>query len=448
MSQHGYQLRIPRGSRLSAVLRHDIEIVSQVFPFKVNQYVVDNLIDWEQAPNDPIFRMLFPVKEMLPPEEFEKLAALKHRNATQNQIRDTIARIRAKLNPHPSGQVEHNTPMMGDKPLHGVQHKYAETILLFPKHGQSCHSHCTFCFRWAQFIDEQDLTIALDDIGLAMEYIAQHPLITDIVITGGDPMVMSTRRIREFIEPFLGDRFEHIKNIRIGTKAITFAPHRFVTSADADDLMRLFEQARDADKRIAMMLHLNHPRELEPQIAHQAIARLLNAGVILRSQAPLLARVNDSGRIWENMWRQHVKMGISPYYMFVERDTGAYRYFSVPLWRAHRIFHEAITSVSGLSRTCRGPVMSALNGKVEIMGTMNGPQGPVFILRYIQARSPHFAYTPFLAKFDRSAKWLTDLSPVNSSDAFYFSDDVWPPTYKQEHESPIIRFSRRKKAVC
>ncbi len=105
-------------------------------------------------------------------------------------------------------------------------------------------------------------------------------------------------------------------------------------------------------------------------------------------------------------------MGMVPYYMFVERDTGPQDYFAVPLARGYEIFRGAYQGVSGLGRTVRGPSMSATPGKVCVDGVAEAAGVKVFVLRMIQARDPHLAGTPFFARFDPAACWLTDLEPV------------------------------------
>ncbi|GGL60413.1 hypothetical protein GCM10014719_71800 [Planomonospora parontospora subsp. antibiotica] len=105
-------------------------------------------------------------------------------------------------------------------------------------------------------------------------------------------------------------------------------------------------------------------------------------------------------------------MGMVPYYMFVERDTGPRDYFAVPLARAHEIFRDAYADVSGLCRTVRGPSMSATPGKVCIDGVAEVAGRKVFVLHLIQARDPGLVGRPFFAEYDEQARWLSDLRPA------------------------------------
>src|SRR5262249_40194301 len=152
--------------------------------------------------------------------------------------------------------------------------------------------------------------------------------------------------------------------IRFGTKAPAYWPYRFVTDPDADELLKLFEEIVNAGKHLAVMGHYSHPRELQTDIAQEAVRRIRSSGAVVRSQAPLIRRVNDDPRVWSELWRVQLRLGVIPYYMFVERDTGAKNYFEVPLARALEIFQGAYKTVSGLGRTVRGPSMSATPGKV------------------------------------------------------------------------------------
>jgi hypothetical protein len=133
--------------------------------------------------------------------------------------------------------------------------------------------------------------------------------------------------------------------------------------------------------------------------------------------------INDDPDVWIRLWRTQVSLGLVPYYMFVERDTGAKRYFEVPLARAWEIYQQAMQQVSGLGRTARGPSMSAGPGKVEIQGITEIHGEKVFVLRFIQGRNPDWVQRPFFAKYDPEATWLDDLQPAFGETRFFFSDE-------------------------
>ncbi|WP_031169838.1 KamA family radical SAM protein [Streptosporangium roseum] len=400
-----------------------IRAVATVLPFRTNAYVVDQLIDWSAIPDDPIYRLVFPQADMLPEPDVTRLAGLLKADAPNAEIQAAAREVRMRLNPHPAGQLDLNVPRIGDDPMPGMQHKYPETLLFFPKQGQTCHAYCTYCFRWAQFIGEPDLKFASDDVENLVGYLKKHPQVTSVLFTGGDPMIMSAPVLRRYLEPLL--ELEQLESIRIGTKSLAYWPQRFVSDPDADDTLRLFASVVDAGKNLAFMAHFSHPREMESPVAEAAVAGILATGAVVRTQAPLIRTINDDPATWSSMWRRQLTMGMVPYYMFVERDTGPQDYFAVPLARAYEIFRDAYASVSGLCRTVRGPSMSATPGKVCVDGVAEIAGQKVFVLHLIQARDPELVGRPFFARYDPTAAWLTDLRPA-FADRFPFESSELP----------------------
>ena len=407
-------------SRLDPEQRFAMHVVANVLPFRVNQYVIEELIDWGNIPEDPVFQLTFPQRGMLDEESYSRMSSLLSDEPDAREIRELATELRQALNPHPAGQKTLNVPHVDGKPLPGMQHKYDETVLFFPSQGQVCHAYCTFCFRWAQFVGDKALRFAAAEAGELKRYLAEHREVSDVLVTGGDPMVMKTSNLQTYLEALLAPELEHVQTIRIGTKALSYWPYRFVTDEDADDLLRLLENLVERGKHVAVMAHINHWRELEPPIVAEAVRRLRDAGAVIRAQAPLLAHINDDASVWARLWREEVKLGIHPYYMFVERDTGARRYFEVPLVDAWHIYRNAMKDVSGLARTARGPSMSAGPGKVEIQGVTEIQGERVFAMRFIQGRNPDWVQRPFFARYDDTATWLDDLKPAFGDREFFF----------------------------
>jgi KamA family protein len=433
----------PEWNGLASDIREAVEVVSRVLPFRTNRYVMENLIDWSKAPDDPIFQLVFPQRGMLFPEQYREVEQGLRRGESKASLGAAIQRIRLDLNPHPAGQVTHNVPMLEGRPLWGLQHKYRETVLFFPFQGQSCHAYCTYCFRWAQFVDMEGVRFACKDTTDLVAYLKAHPEVTDVLITGGDPMIMRASLLRKYIEPLLAPELAHVQNIRIGTKSVASWPHRFVTDPDADDCLRLFEEVTAADRHLAIMGHYTHPIELEPEIAKQAVRRIRSTGAVIRMQGPVIRHVNDDPELWAALWRNGVRLGIIPYYMFVERDTGARNYFEIPLFKAYEIFRQAYSRVSGLARSVKGPSMSALPGKIRILGVIPvrdmfdggaaaarcvaangdaavGPEDHIFVCDFIQARDPSLVGSIFFAAVDRHAVWFDQLRPAFATGRFGF----------------------------
>ncbi len=427
--------RCPPLGRLPEDQRRALPAVAAVFPFHVTSYVLDHLIDWDAIPDDPIYQMTFPQAGMLSPADLSCLQDLIGRGAPQAEIEAVARRIRDRLNPHPAGQVELNVPFLGGRFLTGLQHKYRETVLCFPAQGQTCHAHCTYCFRWPQFVGSSGGRFGSHFPDDLVTYLRRQPAVTDVLFTGGDPLVMNARTLRRFIAPLLKDDLAHVRNIRLGTKVLGYWPFRFLTDPDADDLLRLISEVRTAGRSLAFMAHVSHVRELEPPPARQAIARLRDAGAVIRCQAPLIRHVNDSSRAWADLWREEVRLGLVPYYMFVARNTGPCRYFNVPLARAVDIFRRARNRVSGLARTARGPSMSAAPGKVIVRGTAKAAGRRVFVLEFEQARELDWVGRPFFAEYDPEACWLDELRPAFGEREFFFTE-------------PMRRAREQARALC
>ncbi|HOJ17389.1 MAG TPA: lysine 2,3-aminomutase [Ignavibacteriaceae bacterium] len=416
--------KIPLLQKLSKEDIFGIYLVSLVFPFRVNSFVIQNLIDPDNLPDDPIFRLTFPHPDMLSENHFSNLHTAVKNKYPKEKLNSLIYEIRKTLNPHPAGQLTSNVPVVNHEPVKGLQHKYRETALIFPTQGQTCHSFCTFCFRWPQFVGMDDLKFATDESLKYQHYIKEHKELTNILITGGDPMVMKARNLEKYISPFLEDGFEHIRFIRIGTKSLTYNPFRYLTDDDSDDILRLFSKISEKGKHLSIMAHFNHHIELHPQPVQNAISRILSTGASIRCQSPILKHINDSVDVWVNMWREQVRQGCIPYYMFVERDTGAHDYFAIPLTKAYKIFRKAFSQVSGLARTVRGPSMSATPGKILIDGITTINQEKVFVLNMIQARNPDWTKKPFFASFDKKATWINQLKPAFGDNDFFYEKEL------------------------
>ena len=448
----------PQWELLDEELKNAIEVVGEVLPFRTNRYVMDHLINWSNVPYDPIFQLVFPQREMLGDDDYEAVERAL-RVGDRGRLGELVTRIRMGLNPHPAGQLTHNVPELDGRKLPGLQHKYRETLLFFPAPGQTCHAYCTYCFRWAQFVGMQDIKFQATEAGDLLDYLRKNQDITDVLFTGGDPMIMRTKMLRRYIEPLLAPEFEHVQNIRIGTKAVAYWPQRFVSDADADDCLRLFEEMTAAGRHVAVMGHYSHPVELETDVSREAVRRIRRTGAQIRMQAPLIKHVNDNPAAWATLWRTGVRLGLVPYYMFVERDTGARNYFEVPLIRCYRIFKEAYASVSGLARSVRGPSMSAFPGKVRILGVMRlrdmmdynildivrestgfdllgEPDKQFLLCDFIQARDPRWVKKPFLAEFDEGASWFDDLRPAFGRDRFYFEESE-----AEEQSRPLLELT-------
>ena len=422
--------KLPQIEKFSEEQIFEMEVVGNVLPFKANNYVVEQLIDWDNTQNDSIFALTFPQKGMLKSEHFDQMAKVLKRG-DRKEIQETANTIRLQLNPHPAGQMELNVPTLKDgTKLYGMQHKYNETVLFFPSQGQTCHAYCTFCFRWPQFVGMDEMKFAMQEGESLAQYVGEHPEVSDILFTGGDPMIMKASLFAAYIDKLLEADLPNLKTIRIGTKALSYWPYKVLTDKDAEETLETFRRIVSKGIHLSIMAHFNHLVELKTGSVKQAIKKMRETGAQIRTQSPLLTHINDDANMWAQMWQKQVEFGCIPYYMFVVRDTGAQDYFGVPLVRAHQIFKTAIEQVSGLARTVRGPSMSATPGKVQMdgVGQINGQK--VMVLRMLQGRDPKLVNQPFFAKYDENAIWLDDLKPA-FGEKFFFEDGLKAITEKK-----------------
>ena len=415
---HNYKA-IPQLSKLTPAQIEAIEVVGRVLPFKTNNYVIDELINWGNIPDDPIFTLTFPRSEMLPATAYNKVKFLLENKADEEILKREIEKIRIRLNPNPAGQ-EYNIPMLGEVKLKGVQHKYRETVLFFPAQGQTCHAYCTFCFRWPQFSGMSSLKFHMKEADLLYQYLDSHKKVSDILFTGGDPMTMSASILTSYILPLLSERFSHIRTIRIGTKSLAYWPYRYLSDKDAPELLALFRQVVASGRNLAIQAHFNHPAELSTSAVKEAVQRIRNTGAQIRTQSPLLKHINDKPEIWSEMWRKQVDMNMIPYYMFVARDTGSKTFFELPLERCWRIFRNAYSHVSGVCRTVRGPSMSTEPGKIQIVGMSEVKGEKIFVLRFLQGKKSRWVDVPFFARYDPYATWFDQLHPAFGEEKFFF----------------------------
>lgn len=427
MDQKVYSLHnfktIPQISNLTKEQIFDIEVVGNVFPFKTNSYVVGELINWDNFENDPLYILNFPQKEMLSPEQFNKIACLLKKGAEKNEIKAAVNKIRLALNPNPAGQVEHNVPEFEGEKLHGIQHKYNETVLFFPSQGQTCHAYCTFCFRWPQFSGMDELKFATKEVELLIRYVKANPEITDILITGGDPMVMSHKILSSYIDAIIEAEIPNLKTIRIGSKTLSFWPHRYLTDKDSDQIISLFKRITNSGLHLSFMAHINHYNELKTSAVKQAIKRIKSTGAQIRTQSPLLKNINANSKVWATMWQKQIELGLIPYYMFIARNTGTQSYFAVNLEDSWNIYKDAYKNVSGISRTVRGPSMSAGPGKIQILGISEIRGKKYFVLNFIQGRAQDWVQQPFFAEYNPEAIWLDDLKPAFGEDEFFYEEE-------------------------
>lgn len=361
-----YIRKLDQIEQLTQKEREDLTPVAEQYVFRANSYYL-NLIDWDD-PNDPIRNLVIPNQREA--EDWGELDA-------SNEEAVTVAQ--------------------------GVQHKYTDTVLLLC--NEVCGAYCRYCFRKRLFMDENDEVT--NDVSEGIQYISEHPEVTNVLLTGGDPLLMSTRRLRQIISQ-LRD-IPHVKIIRIGSKMPAFDPFRVINDVE---LLELFSTYSTPQKRIYLMAHFDHPRELTPE-ALQGLDLCIRHGVICVNQCPLIRGVNDNAEVLAELYSKLSYAGCTPYYLFQGRPTAGNEPFEVPIVEGWQIFQDAIRRGSGLARRLRFS-MSHETGKIEILAV----DDQHIYTRYHQAKDPADLGRFMVYQRNDEAYWLDQLDLVTEFHAF------------------------------
>lgn len=315
-----YLNKLDQIPQLSQEEKDNLRDVADKFVFRTNDYY-QSLIDWDD-PNDPIRRIVMP--------ETGELAEWGSLDASSEESY-TVAK--------------------------GVEHKYDSTALLLV--NEVCAAYCRFCFRKRLFMDDNEEVTK--DISEGLDYISAHPEITDVLLTGGDPLTMSTGNLERIISQVR--KIDHVQIIRIGSKVPAFNPHRIV---DDPSLLEMLSKYSTRQKKVYVMAHFNHPRELTA-VAIKGLNLLMESGVMIVNQTPLIKGVNDDSKVLSSLFRKLSFIGVPPYYVFQCRPTLGNKIYVSPVERSYEIFETAKMRCSGLAKRARF-VMSHATGKIEILG--------------------------------------------------------------------------------
>ena len=218
-------------------------------------------------------------------------------------------------------------------PTLGIVHRYPDRVLLKPT--LLCPVYCRFCFR-REVVGKKGAMLNPASLERAFDYIRQRPQIWEVIITGGDPFLLSPRRIAAIVQVL--DRISHLGVIRFHTRIPVVEPCR-VTTALVDAL--------GAEKAVYVVIHANHPRELTPQ-TREALARLSRAGIPLLSQTVLLRGVNDDAAVLEALFRGLVAMRVKPYYLHHPDLARGTAHFRAGIATGQRLVRSLRGRVSGL----------------------------------------------------------------------------------------------------
>ena len=279
--------------------------------------------------------------------------------------------------------------------LPGLQHKYKNTVLLLA--ANICSMYCRHCFR------KRMVGLSNDEIvgrfHEAYEYIASHQEINNVLISGGDSLILPTHVLGHFLAQL--SKLKHLDYIRFGSRmAVTF-PDRILKDPE---LLELFRAYSRKDRRIYLHTQFNHPREITKE-STEAVNRVIKSGVIVNNQTVLLRNVNDTSEVLAELQRNLVRIGVNPYYVFQCRPVKRVKnHFQIPLAEGYRIVEKARGMLDGLSKRFRY-AMSHERGKIEILGILSDEM----FFKHQQARDPKDIGRFFKRRLDESAGWLDDL---------------------------------------
>lgn len=355
--------RLSQLDQLGEAERRRLEPVAERYAFRLNDYYA-KLINWNN-PDDPLRRLVVPNEQELTPWG------------------DLDASDEAAYTP-----------------VRGCQHKYTDTALLVV--SEVCGAYCRYCFRKRLFMNDND--DASLNYGPGLAYIAEHEEISNVLLTGGDPLMMSTSRLERIFDDLAS--VPHVCVIRVGSKMVAFNPFRVL---DDPDLLELIRAQRETGTLIYVMNHFDHPRELTSE-AREALGLLLRAGAQIVNQCPIIRGVNDEAHTLASLCRELSFVGCPPYYVFQGRPTSGNHPYTVPITEGLHIFTEANRHISGLAKRARF-VMSHRTGKIEICGA----DDRFIYMRYHRAHLPEDYGQMVIALRDDEALWLDQLTLVSGS---------------------------------
>jgi len=275
----------------------------------------------------------------------------------------------------------------------GLQHKYPQTGLLLVT--DRCASYCRYCFR--KRLVGKDSDEVAPDFAQVAEYIRAHPEMNNVLLSGGDPFVLSTHKLHRILDHLLP--CPNLTSIRFGTKTIAFYSPRF---ADPE-LPALFERILAAGKTPVIVAHFDHLGEISDE-AIENIRTLRKHGVQFLNQSVLLNGVNDDPEILAKTFARLHEIGVRPYYLFQGRPVKAASHFQVELSRGVEIVRGVNARLSGIQKTFKY-IMSHVTGKIEILDL----EGGRLYLRYHQNKYAEKIGRIFSRPYAAGATWLDDL---------------------------------------
>lgn len=351
-----YLTRIDMVPYLSEKEKERLRKVEKVFRFRATDYYL-NLIDWND-PQDPLRKIIIPHER-----ELERWGRI-------DPSRESLYTV-----------------------MPGVEHKYTQTVLVLA--SPVCAGICRFCFRKRIFMKKYLQFVK--NFPQLISYLRQHKEVDNVLLSGGDPLVLPTERLDYMIGKIR--EIDHIGIIRIGTKVPAYNPLRIL---EDPSLPEMIERYSEKDRKIYIITDFNHPRELTRE-AIEALNILKDSGAVLANQTPLLKGINDSVQTLSELFRSLAEVGVPPYYIFQCRPTVGNKPFAIPIERGLEIFERIKAHTSGLAKRARY-IMSHTTGKIEIVGM---DEENVY-MKYMNAVDENLYGKLLVFKRNPNAYWLED----------------------------------------
>ncbi len=344
-------------TKLSLSEEKRLKEVIKIHPMNMTKYYM-SLINWNDK-KDPIRKMMIPSIEEL----------------------NTIGSYDT------SGEAE-NTK------LSGLQHKYQQTALLLSTNR--CSSYCRFCFRKRLVGLPSSETLKRFDE--CVNYINGNKQITNVLISGGDPLVLPTKILEIFLKKLAG--IKHLRFIRFGSRVPVAFPKRIYGDPR---LLKLFKKYSKRNKRLYIVTHFNHPKEITIE-SIKAIDTLINSNTIISNQTVLMKGVNDNPKVLAELMNRLTSIGVIPYYVFQCRPVSRVKHsFQLPFYKGYKIVEDAKKLLNGHAKRFKF-VMSHKTGKVEIVGM----DKKYIYFKYNQAKNPKNLGRFFKRRLNKTGCWLDD----------------------------------------
>jgi len=345
---------------LSEQERAELKKVTEKFAFRVNDYYL-SLINWDD-PNDPIRRIVIP----------------------------DVCELEQWGQRDPSDEKRYTV-------IPGLEHKY-HSVALFLVTNQ-CAGICRYCFRKRVF--DRSAKEYLQDWDAAYKYVSKHPEVTNVLLTGGDALTLSTGQLEETFRRLR--EIEHVQIIRLGTRVPAYNPYRII---DDLALLKAIEKYNTDEKKIYVMTHFVHPRELT-DVAVKGVNLLQKTGAKLANQTPLVRGVNDDAKVLAELIDRLSFIGVIPYYIFQCRPAEGNKAYTVPIEEGYEIVEQAKALVSGLAKRAKY-TMSHARGKIEIVGKTKDS----IYFKYHRAARDEDSGRFIAFKSNPEACWLDDYDEV------------------------------------